>query len=100
MPSLAPVKKCSRFPRHYCHKTFIPRLVKKPIIIKWCIEEEQEQEEHQEQEEEQPDKNPVLDTRLIFNDEHHHEETDDQADITNSVLDARLLFNDEILNLS
>ena len=45
--------------------------------------------------EEEPDTNPVLDTRLIFDDEHedHHEET---AEMTNSLLDARLLFNDEI----
>ena len=91
MPSLAPVSKCSRVPRHYCHKTFLPRLVKKPIIIKWCIEQEEEEEEEQ-----QPDTNPVLDARLLFEDEHHHEETDDQAQMTNSLLDARLLFNDEI----
>ena len=93
MPSLAPVSKCSRVPRHYCHKTYVPRLVKKPIIIKWCIEEEEEEEP-----EEEPDTNPVLDTRLIFDDEHedHHEETVDEAEMTNSLLDARLLFNDEI----
>ena len=44
--------------------------------------------------EEEPDTNPVLDTRLIFEDEHQHEETVDQAEMINSVLDARLLFND------
>ena len=49
VPSLAPVRKCSRVPRHYCHKTYVPRRVKKPIIIKWCIEEEQEEQEEQEQ---------------------------------------------------
>ena len=94
VPSLAPVRKCSRVPRHYCHKTYVPRLVKKPIIIKWCIEEEQEEQEQEEEEE--PDTNPVLDTRLIFDDELRHEETMDHAEVTNPVLDARLLFNDEI----
>ena len=49
MPSLAPVSKCSRVPRHYCHRTFVPRLVKKPIIIKWCIEDEVEEEEEEEE---------------------------------------------------
>ena len=48
VPSLAPVRKCSRVPRHYCHKTYVPRLVKKPIIIKWCIEEEEQEEQEQE----------------------------------------------------
>ena len=89
VPSLAPVSKCSRVPRHYCHRTFVPRLVKKPIIIKWCIEDEVEEEE---EEPEQSDTNPVLDTRLLFDDE----ETDHQAGITNSLLDARILLNDEI----
>ena len=105
VPSLAPVRKCSRVPRHYCHKTYVPRLVKKPIIIKWCIEEEQEEEqeeeeeekeEQEEQEQEESATNPVLDTRLIFDDELRHEETMDHAEVTNPVLDARLLFNDEI----
>ena len=46
----------------------------------------------EEEEPEQSDTNPVLDTRLLFDDE----ETDHQAGITNSLLDARILLNDEI----
>ena len=97
VPELSPVRKCWRVPRHFCHQTFIPRVVSKPVVMKWCFAEVNHGQE---------DTNPVLDTRLLLSEDDHDDDNSeedlanaDQIQNTNSLLDARLLFDEELLNL-
>ena len=76
LPSLSPVDTCHMVPSHTCHNTWIPRVVSKPVLIRWCMDNTEEVEEEDSLEEVEEDgedsleeeTDPVLDARLLFND--------------------------------
>ena len=62
--------------RPVCHTTWVQEVVTKPVMVRWCMEKEEEEEleydEHKEGEEEEintiEDNGPLLDARLLWED--------------------------------
>ena len=59
--------------RPVCHTTWVQEVVTKPVMVRWCMEEEEMEPDYDEHEEEEEintieDNGPLLDARLLWED--------------------------------
>ena len=62
---------CVQVTRPVCHTTWVQEVVTKPVMVRWCMEKEEEELEYDEHEEEEEintieDNGPLLDARLLW----------------------------------
>ena len=65
-----------------CHTSWVQEVVTKPLMVRWCMEEELEEEKVEVEEEE-----------VVVDDEYEEEEENNSIEDNGPLLDARLLWD-------